>query len=86
MTKLIIQLLEKLTGDLKSGNSDIPMEDAVKILDLLSPELPTDDAIIYLGLSRNKFFDTVVPNIPSKKLRGTKLYRKTDLDKFKNPK
>ena len=86
MTKLIIQLLEKLTNELKSGNSNITMEDAVKILDLLSPELPTDDAILYLGMSRNKFFDTVVPNIPSKKIRGTKLYKKTDLDKFKNTK
>ena len=82
--EVLISVLEMITAHLKCGTSNVTDEDARNILNILNDEIGTEDAMRYLNVSRNVFFDKIKPKVSRRKIAATILYRKSELEKLKN--
>lgn len=93
MKKVVISILEKILGDLKSDNSNLSEEEALKVAKCLSEintiqktEFSKKEAYDYLHMSRASFDNKVREGkIPKgKKFPGKLVWYKIDLDNYVN--
>jgi archaellum biogenesis protein FlaJ (TadC family) len=91
LNNIFADLLEKLASNIRSGNSNISEEEMDVITDIINKstnyerELGTDEAIRFLNVSRNYFYDFVKERLKGTKRAGQKTiyYTKKELIEYK---
>lgn len=85
----IAKLFQTIADNLNNGNSNLDQEQLDLITDTIcastTPLLSTYEAIKYLNVSRNYFYDHIKPKLKGKKIAGQKtiMYCIKDLNNIK---
>jgi len=91
LNQIIADLLLKLSEAVRDGNSNVTAEELDVITDIINKstnyerEMGTDEAIRYLNVSRNYFYDYVKDDLKGVKRAGQKTiyYTRKELEEYR---